>query len=98
MPFFLVPFATWLASTFGSVALDRAFKLAAAVFYIGIFMATLASIAAAMTVISVPAVVSTAFSILAPSDWSFQLAAVVAMRMTSLAWHAFRQAFTIAVN
>lgn len=96
LPFFFVPIGTWIVTKFGSVALERSFKLAAAVFYIGLFAIALAAIAGFMTVISVPPVMSTAFSILAPSDWAAQLGVVVAARGTSLAWHAFRQAFFIS--
>lgn len=96
LPFFFVPIASWLVTKFGSVALERSFKLAAAVFYIGLFAASLGVLAALMSTVSVPSIMSTVLSIVAPSDWAGQLALVVSARGTSLAWHAFRQAFFIA--
>jgi ABC-type arginine/histidine transport system permease subunit len=96
LPIFFVPIATWVATTFGTVVAERAFKLAAAVFYIGTVLTTLAGISALVTVFTVPPIMSQVFLVFSPVDWSAQIAVITASRVLSLTWHVFRQAFNIA--
>lgn len=98
MPFFLAPFAAWLMSKFAGTAAERAFKIAAAAYYLAIYAACVLALAAISTVVSVPPVMAQVLSVLAPSSWADQLAVVVSARATSVAMNVFSAAYKKATE
>lgn len=95
-PAFLLGIIGWLAQRLTS----RSFKLIAATFYVssyifvgGAIFSLLGLIGAAM-----PAYVSQALSVLAPSDWIAQTSVVLAAKVLEIVYQVFFRAYRLALS
>lgn len=94
MPLFLIPLVAWIAENFTT----RAWRFAAAGFYLSSLLAVLGVLVGLVAALSlaVPPAVSTAMSILMPIDWAAQVAIISAVHVTVYVWTIFKQAFEVA--
>jgi uncharacterized membrane protein len=95
-PAFLVGIIGWLADRLTS----RTFKIAAAAFYTASVVAVLGSVFGLLSLIGavMPAPVSQALSVLAPSDWIAQVSVVLSAKTLEMGYSVFFRAYRMAMQ
>lgn len=95
-PAFLIGIIGWL----GERITSRAFKIAAAAFYVTSLVVVVGGIFALLVGISaqMPDAVTTAMSVGAPRDWAAQSAIVIAAKTTEVIYSVFFRAYRLALS